>query len=75
MRNVLHGSLPEKWSNIPDASSLWRKLPYVLLLASLLLFGFFPGLLTKKITPDVEKIVSMATIKTTTPAAVADLQK
>jgi len=51
--------LPEKWSGIPDATHVWRKLPYALLLASLLVFGCFPRLLTEKITPDVEKIVKM----------------
>jgi hypothetical protein len=59
MRNVLHGPLPEKWSGISDASNVWRKLPYALLLASLLVFGCFPRLLTEKITPDAEKIVKM----------------
>jgi NADH-quinone oxidoreductase subunit M len=59
MRNVLHGPMPEKWSGISDATSVWRKLPYALLLASLLVFGCFPRLLTEKITPDVEKIVKM----------------
>ena len=63
MRNVLHGPMPEKWSGIPDASNVWRKLPYALLLASLLLFGCFPRLLTEKIKPDVEKIVKMGTTK------------
>jgi len=58
VRNVLHGPLPEKWANLADATSLWRKLPYAILLASLLVFGFFPRLLTEQITPDVEKIVS-----------------
>ena len=58
MRNVLHGPLPEKWSGITDASNVWRKLPYALLLASLLVFGCFPRLLTEKITPDAEKIVA-----------------
>ena len=57
MRNVLHGPLPEKWSGISDASNVWRKLPYALLLASLLLFGCFPRLFTEKIRPDAEKIV------------------
>jgi hypothetical protein len=33
------------------------------LLASLLVFGCFPRLLTEKITPDAEKIVSMAARK------------
>jgi NADH-quinone oxidoreductase subunit M len=60
IRNVLHGPLPEKWSKISDATSLWRKLPYALLLASLFVFGCFPKLLTEKITPDAGKIVSMA---------------
>src|SRR5208283_244691 len=58
MRNVLHGPLPAKWANMPDAN-LWRKVPYVLLLASLFVFGCFPRLLTEKITPDVEKIVEV----------------
>ena len=57
MRNVLHGPLPEKWSGISDASNVWRKLPYALLLASLLVFGCFPRLLTEKIAPDAAKIV------------------
>ncbi|HZF00551.1 MAG TPA: NADH-quinone oxidoreductase subunit M [Methylomirabilota bacterium] len=56
VRNILHGPLPEKFTNLPDAA-LWRKLPYALLLASLLLFGCFPKLLTNQITPDADKIV------------------
>jgi NADH-quinone oxidoreductase subunit M len=60
MRNVLHGPMPEKWSGIPDAAHVWRKLPYALLLASLLIFGCFPRLLTEKIMPDAEKIVNLA---------------
>jgi NADH-quinone oxidoreductase subunit M len=60
MRNVLHGPLPEKWADISDASNVWRKLPYALLLASLLVFGCFPRLLTEKIAHDVGKIVEMA---------------
>jgi len=59
MRNILHGPLPEKWSGIPDAAHVWRKLPYALLLASLLVFGCFPRLLTEKIMPDAGKIVSL----------------
>jgi NADH-quinone oxidoreductase subunit M len=57
VRNVLHGPLPENWSSLVDAS-LWRKLPYALLLAGLLVFGFLPRLLTEKINPDAEKVVS-----------------
>jgi NADH-quinone oxidoreductase subunit M len=59
VRAVMHGAMPEKWAGLSDAN-LWRKLPYALLLASLLIFGVFPRLLTDKITPVTEKIVSLA---------------
>jgi NADH:ubiquinone oxidoreductase subunit 4 (subunit M) len=60
IRNVLHGPVPEKWSQLADATNVWRKLPYALLLASLFVFGCFPKLLTNQIEPDAERIVSMA---------------
>jgi NADH-quinone oxidoreductase subunit M len=69
VRNILHGPLPENFSNLIDAG-LWRKLPYVLLLASLFLFGIWPRLLTEKITPDAQKIVVMANGSAAVPAAV-----
>jgi NADH-quinone oxidoreductase subunit M len=61
VRTALHGPMPEKWAGVADAN-LWRKLPYALLLASLLVFGFFPKLLTEKIKPEVEKIVNMTKV-------------
>jgi len=60
VRAVLHGPVADKWSGVVDATNPWRKLPFALLLAALLVFGFVPSLLTSKITPDVKKIVSMA---------------
>jgi hypothetical protein len=63
VRNILHGPLPEKWAALADADNGWRKLPFAVLLASLLVFGFFPRLLTEKIMPSAEVIVSMATSK------------
>ncbi len=71
VRNILHGPLPEKFSNVADASNLWRKLPYALLLASLFVFGFLPRLLTEKITPDAQKIVAMANPIMEKPSTVA----
>jgi NADH-quinone oxidoreductase subunit M len=62
VRAALHGPMPEKWTKVSDAN-LWRKLPYGLLLASLLVFGFFPRLLTDKIKPVTERVVKMATVK------------
>jgi len=61
VRAALHGPMPEKWANVSDAN-LWRKLPYAVLLASLLVFGFFPKLLTDKIKPVTGQIVNMATV-------------
>ena len=68
IRNVLHGPLPEKWNSLSDAAHLWRKLPYAMLLASLLAFGFVPKLLTEKINPDAQKIVALATSLRSTAA-------
>src|SRR5204862_3311950 len=54
MRNIFHGPLAEKWAHIVDAPHLWRKMPFILLLASLLVFGFFPRLLTDRIGASVK---------------------
>jgi NADH-quinone oxidoreductase subunit M len=54
IRAILHGPLPEKWAGVTDAASAWRKGPFVALLACLLVFGFWPNLLTDKIQPAVQ---------------------
>jgi len=58
---MLHGDLDPKWSALLDAHP-WRKTPYVLLLAALLLFGCFPRLLTDKIFPDAAKVVGLTPV-------------
>ena len=68
VRTILHGPLPEKWNSLSDASHVWRKFPYALLLASLFVFGFWPRLLTEKINPDAEKVVAPYT-QAATPQA------
>ena len=60
VRAVMHGPMSDKWAGVSDAN-LWRKLPYAILLASLLVFGFFPKLLTEKIQPVTNAIVIQAT--------------
>jgi len=60
VRQMMHGPLPERWADLPDATML-QKIPYVLLLAALLLFGCFPRLLTDQIKPVAAQIVEMAT--------------
>jgi NADH-quinone oxidoreductase subunit M len=57
VRSILHGELSPRWAGITDATHFWRKLPFLALLAALLVFGCFPRLLTDKITPDAWSIV------------------
>lgn len=57
VRNILHGPVNEKWSNFADATNPWRKAPFVILIACLLIFGCFPRLLTDKIQPRAQEIV------------------
>ena len=60
IRAILHGPTPERWNGVRDAENPFRRLPYALLLVSLLIFGFFPKLLTEKIAPAAARIASMA---------------
>ncbi len=60
VRNILHGPINARWDGVLDASNFWRKLPYALLLVCLLVFGFFPRLLTDKIREPANAIAQMA---------------
>jgi NADH-quinone oxidoreductase subunit M len=68
MRAMLHGPVLDKWSALTDASGAWRRTPFVLLLSGLLLFGFWPRLLTDKIKVSVTPIVTMVGATTTIQA-------
>ena len=57
IRQLLHGPLPERWANLSDSVSAWRKLPFALLLGCLFLFGGFPSALTRRIEPAVGLLV------------------
>ena len=59
IRNILHGSQGEDWDNASDAKPLVAT-AFGLLLAMLLVFGFAPNLLTKRINGEVEKILRLA---------------
>ncbi|MHB8523779.1 MAG: complex I subunit 4 family protein [Limisphaerales bacterium] len=56
VRHILHGPLREEWAGVADAT-LWRKLPFSLLLAGLLGLGCWPRLLTDAIEPRAAEIV------------------
>jgi NADH-quinone oxidoreductase subunit M len=59
IRSIVHGPMPEHWERANDALG-HRKLPFILLGVTLLVFGCFPGLLTEKIKYSVEPLVQMA---------------
>ena len=56
IRNILHGPLAESFGKLTDAN-WWRRVPFVLLLLALIIFGCFPGLLARKISPSVEALL------------------
>jgi NADH-quinone oxidoreductase subunit M len=58
VRNILHGPVPERWARVADAPHFWRKGPFILLIASLMVFGCFPRLLSDKIAPSARQIVA-----------------
>lgn len=49
-RRVFMGPLPERWSRLPDLAGLPR-VTAVLLIAVMLVFGFFPQILVNLVTP------------------------
>jgi NADH-quinone oxidoreductase subunit M len=61
IRKVWHGD--KEWPGISDAPTFWRKLPYGLLLGCLILFGFFPRLLTDNIKASVAPVVRMVGVE------------
>lgn len=59
VRCILHGPADAKWASVKDASNLWRRTPFALLLAAMLVFGCFPRLLTDKIVPSVREVLTL----------------
>ena len=59
IRAILHGPLGSDWAKAADVRPLMT-MALGLLLAALLVFGFAPGLLAKRIEGGVEKIVRLA---------------
>jgi NADH-quinone oxidoreductase subunit M len=66
VRGMLQGPLPEKWAHLMDAPHLWRKLPFIVLLAALLIFGCWPAALVEKIKPVSAEVVQR--VNATIPA-------
>ncbi len=71
IRNILHGPLPDQWMAVVESTWPLRKLPYLVLLVSLMVFGFFPHLLVDKIRPAAERILPAAAVVAATPTSAA----
>ena len=70
VRHLLHGPTTELACEAQDALAL-RRVPFVLLLAALLLLGVFPRLLTDKIKPSAEATLKLGGGKPPTPGLAA----
>ncbi|NBQ25426.1 MAG: NADH-quinone oxidoreductase subunit M [Verrucomicrobia bacterium] len=57
IRRMLHGPLAEGTIPVIDTPHYWAKLPYLLLIGCLLLFGIFPSLLTERISQSMKPII------------------
>ncbi len=78
IRLVLHGEPKREWAEVSDATSGWRRLPFVALLAALVFFGVAPGILTRRIEPAVVEIIRMAgqrALPAAPPGATAAMQR
>jgi len=62
VRNIVHGPERPEFAAVADANA-WRKVPFVILLAGLILLGCFPGVLTERIKPSAALIVEASTAK------------
>jgi NADH-quinone oxidoreductase subunit M len=58
---VLHGPLGQKWTAIEDTTNPWRRVPFILLTASLLVLGCYPRLMTDKIRTSAEAMLERPT--------------
>ncbi len=58
VRTSFFGPFNEKWSALKDATSVWIKFPYVMLIIVLLAVGFVPRLLTDIIKQSVAVVIS-----------------
>ncbi len=66
VRNILHGPAVAGLPAVIDAG-WWRRIPFALLLASLLLFGVAPRLLTNKIEPSAKELLGIARMEVPKP--------
>jgi NADH-quinone oxidoreductase subunit M len=71
IRTVFHGPASTAFESLKDAVHPLARLSFLLLLGSLLLFGFFPRLLSDKIRPAADQIAALVAPQETTAPVLA----
>jgi NADH-quinone oxidoreductase subunit M len=72
IRAIWHGQ--KDWPGISDAANLWRKLPFALLLAALIVFGCFPRLLTDEIKTSLAPVAQLVEPEAPATLALSDIK-
>ncbi|MBI4395069.1 MAG: NADH-quinone oxidoreductase subunit M [Candidatus Omnitrophica bacterium] len=63
VRSVFFGAPKPEWAKLKDAKNFFEKLPYALLVAVLLIFGFWPSPLLNIIRPTTEALIMQSVIR------------
>jgi NADH-quinone oxidoreductase subunit M len=58
LRNIFFGDLDPKWAHVGDARHLVDRLPFALLLATIIFFGLFPSLVIDVIGSGVQPLIA-----------------
>ena len=58
LRDVFFGPRREKWDKLTDARGLYQRSPFILLLAILLFFGFWPRPMSRILEPAITPLVA-----------------
>ena len=58
-KDSFFGPMDERWSNLRDATTVLERAPFLLLLITLMTFGFYPAPITDLIATGVEPIVEV----------------
>ncbi|MBI1869863.1 MAG: NADH-quinone oxidoreductase subunit M [Chlamydiae bacterium] len=69
IRGVFFGPLNPRWNHVQDVKSFFQKIPFVLLIAVLLIVGFWPSLLINLIDQGTSKIIHRSEKNTTRAVA------
>ena len=60
IRNILHGTLAPENESLTDSTGLTGRLPFVVLIVLLVLFGIYPRLLTDRISQSAKPLIEQA---------------